>query len=237
LIFDFCHAGLLKVKGGVRVRPNVSGFTREVTNLDLFAGFNALLFLLMCVFVYHQRFIAFRGAVNLHEFFLYAASILGAIFLAWICFRTLRMSSTVLMLIQAGILLHFAGGLIEIDGTRLYDHFFLGVRYDKYVHLANSFVGMFATTEVFRKIDISISGLVLLIAVFVVLGVGAIIEILEYVVSLTVANHGVGNYANNMQDLIANLLGSILAVGVMLVCRASNIPAFAWNPPLPNDDL
>ena len=37
------------------------------------------------------------------------------------------------------------------------------------------------------------------------------IEIGEYLASLTLADVKVGAYANNMQDLIANLLGSLVA--------------------------
>jgi hypothetical protein len=44
--------------------------------------------------------------------------------------------------------------------------------------------------------------------VLVVLGLGAIIEIVEYIVVLTVPQNGVGGYDNNMQDLLANLAGA-----------------------------
>ncbi|MDE0169676.1 MAG: hypothetical protein OXS29_09190 [bacterium] len=50
--------------------------------------------------------------------------------------------------------------------------------------------------------------------IVVVLGantVGAVIEIGEYVASLGLASVRVGGYANNMQDLTANLLGALVA--------------------------
>jgi hypothetical protein len=42
----------------------------------------------------------------------------------------------------------------------------------------------------------------------VVLGLGAVVEIVEYFVVLTVAHQGVGDYHNNLQDLVANLVGA-----------------------------
>ena len=51
-------------------------------------------------------------------------------------------------------------------------------------------------------------------AVVVILGastVGTVIEIGEYLASLTLPAVWVGAYANNMQDLIANLLGALVA--------------------------
>ena len=41
--------------------------------------------------------------------------------------------------------------------------------------------------------------------------VGAFIEIGEYLASLTIAAVRVGDYANNMPALIANLLGALVA--------------------------
>ena len=49
--------------------------------------------------------------------------------------------------------------------------------------------------------------------VLVVLGLGGVIEIVEYIVVLTVPAKGVGGYDKNMQDLMANVLG---ATGFML---------------------
>jgi hypothetical protein len=59
-----------------------------------------------------------------------------------------------------------------------------------------------------------------MMSVFSVLGVGAIIEIAEYIVTLTVEHNGVGSYNNNMLDLIANLFGSLFAIAFV---------KFFWN--------
>jgi hypothetical protein len=51
-----------------------------------------------------------------------------------------------------------------------------------------------------------------LVIILIVLGVGAFIEISEYIVMKTVPGNGVGGYDNNMQDLMANLAGSTVYI-------------------------
>ena len=46
----------------------------------------------------------------------------------------------------------------------------------------------------------------------IVLGLGAIVEIFEYGVTKTVPHNGVGDYDNNMQDLLGNCAGGLLYV-------------------------
>jgi hypothetical protein len=50
-----------------------------------------------------------------------------------------------------------------------------------------------------------------------VLGLGTLVEIVEYLVTLTVSVNGVGGYDNNMQDLISNLIGVSLLVVTMKI--------------------
>jgi len=48
---------------------------RGWAKIDVFTLLNSVLFVLMCVFVYYDRFITFKGKANVHEFFFYAAVI------------------------------------------------------------------------------------------------------------------------------------------------------------------
>ncbi len=185
-----------------------------ITRLDLFLGFNSLLFLIMCTFFYYDRFIIFHGKATIHEFFLYAAAIFSFIFCVWVKFRTLHVQLYILLLIEIGILIHFAGGFVEIDGSRLYDFRFSHVRYDKFVHLINSIFASFVLIYLFTQNNYTIAKLISATIILCVLGLGALIEILEFVVSLTVDNNGVGTYVNNMLDLIANLIGSSCGIAM-----------------------
>lgn len=175
--------------------------------LDTFAAFNAVLFLLLCVFRYHARFVAYRGAEHIEEFFIYAGAILVGIGVLWWRFRTRSFDGALLVLLEAGILMHFAGAFVPIEGGRLYDAHLLGVRYDKYVHLVNAFAVTALVMRLFRVQGIAASATNGVFLVLVVLGLGALVEIVEYLVVLTVPNNGVGDYDNNMQDLIANVAG------------------------------
>ncbi|WP_157726372.1 DUF2238 domain-containing protein [Imhoffiella purpurea] len=171
---------------------------------------NALLFLMMCVFVYYSRFVAYRGAANIHEFFVYALAILLAILFLWLHFRRYSFGPGLLLMVQLGILMHFAGAFVRVDDHRLYDEFLLGIRYDKYVHLVNAFVSALLVRQLFILRRISLAGINRLFVVLTVLGLGALVEIVEYLVVNTVRNNGVGGYDNNMQDLIANMFGATL---------------------------
>jgi hypothetical protein len=188
----------------------------RVRNTDIFAGANAALFTFMCAAVYYQRYTHYRIVGNLLEFLLYAAVIMAAIAVAWRYLRTVAFPTWVLLLMQIGILAHFAGGFVPVNGGRLYDTTVLGLPFDKWVHGLNAFAGAAAASQVVEapKAHPHLKALfVLLIA----LGGGAIVEIVEYLAKLNVPNTGVGDYDNNMQDLVANFVGGMAFLGAWAV--------------------
>ena len=176
--------------------------------IDVFAAVNGSLFLVLCVFRYHARFIEYRGAEHIEEFFVYAGVIIAGILLLWRLFRHYEFDGTVLLLVQMGIVLHFAGAFVQLDGHRLYDVYLLGLRYDKYVHFANAFAASILIARLFQIQHIALTPINSVFVLLVVLGLGAVVEIVEYFVVLTVAHQGVGDYHNNLQDLVANLVGA-----------------------------
>lgn len=201
---------LLKGQGTLQETPDKdSSRRRSLLATDYFVVLNMFLFMLMCWAVYYDRLVAYRGVGNLHEFFLYACAIISTIFVIWWYLRRLPFPTWLLFIIQIGILMHFAGAFFPIEGGRMYDAIILGLRYDKYVHAFNAFAGAALVRHLFKKTD-SRSPLMATVVVMVVLGAGAVVEIVEYLVSLTVKHNGVGSYDNNMQDLIANLFGALL---------------------------
>jgi hypothetical protein len=183
-----------------------------VRKIDVFAGVNSLLFLILCVFRYHARFIEYRGAGHIEEFFIYAGIILAGILFLWWTFRDHAFDTSVLVLLQAGILMHFAGAFVPIEAGRLYDAHLFGIRYDKYVHVVNAFAVAFLMGRLFQIQGIPLTWLNAILLVLAVLGLGAIVEMVEYAVVLTVESNGVGGYDNNMQDLLGNLCGSVIYV-------------------------
>ncbi|MCG2588457.1 DUF2238 domain-containing protein [Rhodohalobacter sulfatireducens] len=185
-------------------------FNLRVKNLDIFWSLNLFLFLWMCQFAYVGRFVEYRGEGNLHEFFVYALLIIIALGFGWKYFRQFQVPSYILVLVQVGILIHFSGGLLEAGGERLYDNTIFGIRFDKYVHLVNAFIAAIIINYILFLFDVQVPRFKYLFVIFIVLGLGAIIEIIEYLVMLTVPGNGVGDYHNNMQDLLANLVGCLL---------------------------
>jgi len=184
----------------------------SLTNLDFFAFVNTFLFVMMSIFVYYDRFITYRGAANIHEFFFYAIVIFLVICYAWLKLRYFDIRLSILMLIEITIILHFAGAFVQVDGSRLYDFRFFDIRYDKFVHLINSMIATVVALYLLQKYQIKRTKLILTVTVLTVLGIGAVIEILEFIVTLTVPHNGVGNYTNNLLDLVANFIGSIIVV-------------------------
>lgn len=197
--------------------------------MDGFGLLNVALFLLLAATTYWQRFREFRPQGNFVEFFVYGAVILVAIGAVWWRLRRVPFNFFALLALQLGILLHFAGGLLHPGGARLYDLslgirlFDYSLRFDKVVHLFNGFVGCIAALEVvhFAKIRLSY-GLTLLVGLSV-LGTGAIVEIVEYFVVKTVPHNGVGDYDNNMTDLVANLLGCLVFAGLRTGLRRAGV--------------
>ena len=180
-----------------------------IKNVDLFVLANICLFVLLCILRYYARFVHYRGAPNIGEFFVYAVGIIAVILTLWWYFRRFTFDTSLLVLLEIGILMHFSGAFVHIDGHRLYDAHFLWIRYDKYVHLVNSFVVSILVRKLFviQKNELDLINRIFIL--LIVLGLGAIVEIVEYGVTKTVPHNGVGDYDNNMQDLIGNCAGGM----------------------------
>jgi len=199
------------------VQSSLSDIRRSgIKDTDFFMAFNVVLFIFMCIFVYYDRFISYRGRENILEFFLYAVLITATIITAWFALRQYAFRSWLLVLIEVGILMHFAGGLVQLHGSRLYDSVFFGLRYDKYVHFMNSFFGTLIVKDFFDRRKMKLYDFESVTVVLIVLGFGALIEIAEFFVTKTVTHNGVGDYDNNMVDLISNLAGGL---AYMLIAR------------------
>ncbi|MEA3405729.1 MAG: hypothetical protein U9R28_08325 [Pseudomonadota bacterium] len=181
----------------------------NITNIDYFILLNSLFFLMMCTFVYYEQY---RAAVNVHEYFIYASLIFLATFLIWYRYKHVEMKLSLLVLVELGIFLHFSGGLIEVNNQRLYEVEFYHIGFDKYVHFINSMIATFITLYVLAKRGLAPNNFIMLVAFLIVLGLGGVVEIIEFGITLIVENHGVGSYHNNMMDLVSNLLGAVSAL-------------------------
>lgn len=119
-----------------------------------------------------------------------------------------------LWLLVAAAAINLAGGVLLVGGQPLYVlHLWGDLRFDKPAHFVTT--GL-AAVVAYQVIDgqpaepgtIPSRSL----AVLVAMGLGALVEVVEYVGTLVVPNANVGDYGDNMLDLIANLLGAVAAV-------------------------
>lgn len=165
------------------------------------------------VLFYYRHFLNHAVTGHRGEFLSYAFITLGATLLAWRWVRRIALGWVPLGSLQVLVLLHFLGGVMSAEGTRLYDVAVAGsLTYDKLVHLAAGFVAAQLFTSLVGHRRWHLQPFPNLFAVLVALGAGAAWELVEYVVYALIPLAGVGGYDNTMQDLLANLLGATLFV-------------------------
>ena len=153
------------------------------------------------------------------EFLYYMVLMVGLIIFVIAYHRDLKMSTAVLIALSFVGLLHLMGGHLYLNGTRLYDVYLIGniIRYDNFVHAVGIFViTLVLYSAVVPHVDRSVrgSGWVLsVVLVLMAMGVGAIIEVIEFGAVLFLdADEAVGGYRNNSTDLLFNLAGSMVGL-------------------------
>lgn len=115
---------------------------------------------------------------------------------------------------------HLAGGNFIIGGLRLYQTSKFFIPYDKLVHFIGSFIlAIIAYNHLYpilKRKKTKQKTIIFFLVVLIATGLGAIIEIIEFLATLIFQNTIVGDYANNAVDLIANILGAIAATPFLL---------------------
>lgn len=121
-------------------------------------------------------------------------------------------------------LLHMAGGTFFINGIHLYDYILIRLsatlpilRYDQLVHL----IGFGASTLLMHHLlkpalqhPVTTPVRHAIVIVMAGLGVGALNEIIEFIVTIFVAQP-IGGFQNSMLDLIFDLIGAVLALFII----------------------
>jgi hypothetical protein len=130
----------------------------------------------------------------------------------------MRLTPGVLWALSLWGLAHMAGGLLPSPlaaSEILYDVNVLWlVRYDKLVHACGMAAGTVACWQVLRAVvPPTAAGLrvACLMAWLASMGLGAVNELLEFLVTRLTADSHVGGFENTGWDLVANLLGSASA--------------------------
>ena len=116
-------------------------------------------------------------------------------------------------------LLHMGGGGLYFNGVRLYEIILIPItetmfRYDQFVHIIGFGVAtfvMYAILQPILKPNLKTWTSVGIITVMAGLGVGGLNEIIEFITDLLVPQSGVGGYLNMALDMVADLIGAIIA--------------------------
>lgn len=117
------------------------------------------------------------------------------------------------------------GGVLLVDGEPLYISAVFGdVRYDKVFHVLAAMVMFFVAWAAMKKFagEIQHRGGLLLFTFLVVMGGGAVVEIAE-LIGGTIGDVNVGDYGNNALDMVANAVGAL--AGLLIVLWVERSPA------------
>jgi uncharacterized membrane protein YjdF len=151
----------------------------------------------------------------------YAVLVLAAACLVVVMSLRVNFSSAVLGGLAFWAFLHMAGGIVPVGGGRVLYNLWLVdrvFRYDHLVHVIGFGTGTIACWEALRprlNPEVEITAGVAIVVALAGMGVGAINEVVEFVVDLILEETNVGGYANTGGDLIANTLGCSLAAVIV----------------------
>ncbi|MHB9003049.1 MAG: hypothetical protein ACYC6C_03165 [Coriobacteriia bacterium] len=158
-------------------------------------------------------------------FVLYSLGVLTIMIAFWLALRRHEYPMWAVVALQLTVIGHIVGRFVVIDGLPAYRSEFLGLRGDKVIHAFNSLAAAVFATAMFRRLGLVLRGWEGFIVVMTVSGAGALVEIVEYGGTMVLPVTHVGTYANNMQDLIANLVGALLGWTVIRFTLREDAPA------------
>ncbi len=129
--------------------------------------------------------------------------------------RSVQLSVASLWALVAVAIGNLAGGIYLVDGQPLYvKRLFADVRYDKPFHTVATAIAAWAAYEVIAKWGQGRASrpAIAVAALLVAAGLGALVEIVEFIGSVVIENANVGGYGDTMLDLVVNTAGAAVAV-------------------------
>lgn len=178
-----------------------------------------LIFNLVAVTAFSVLFVSRQN----YEFLLYIGVILFFLGLILLTNDKVDFPNSVLWGLTAWALLHMAGGGLYLDGQKFYElmlvplvgepyHIF---KYDQFVHIvgfATATLVMYHLAAPLLRPDLKKWTALSIIIVMAGLGAGALNEIVEFTATVLMPETGVGGYVNTSLDLVADLVGALLAL-------------------------
>lgn len=129
--------------------------------------------------------------------------------------RSVQLSIASLWALVAVAIGNLVGGIYLVDGQPLYVKRLVGeVRFDKPFHTVATAIAAWAAYEVVAKWAHGRASrpAIAVAALLVAAGLGALVEIVEFVGSVVIEDANVGGYGDTMLDLVVNAAGAAVAV-------------------------
>lgn len=145
----------------------------------------------------------------------YLVIVLAMVVFVSVADDSVRFSTPTLVGLAAWAILHLAGGLIELDDGRILYNVVIGrwIHFDNAVHFIGFGSAGLAGYEALRSAmgEMITPRIAWAVACSAGLAAGAFNEVVEFGATHVLEATEVGGYENTGRDLVANLLGSILA--------------------------
>ena len=184
------------------------------------------LWILFFTIMYSIIFAVIYIATQNYEFIGYIFVMLFLAFVAYRLNKKYEFSPGVLLGLSIWGILHMTGGILIVKGDVLYRLIlipiyqhpeiqeFVIMKFDQFAHFYFYF---FATLFSFYLLKPHLNKnysrkMIYVLLIFIGMGIGALNEIIEFGLVLTVKSTGVGGYYNTLLDIIFNTLGAIAAV-------------------------
>ena len=162
-----------------------------------------------------------------YEFILYIAVIVFFLALILGTNKKVDYPNGVLWGLTAWALLHMSGGGLYIGEVKLYEIMLIPLsdkyhifRYDQFVHIVGFGVATMVMYFLIKPLllpDLDRWVALSIVVVMAGLGVGALNEIVEFTATVLMPETGVGGYTNTSLDLVSDLVGAVVALGIIRI--------------------
>ena len=183
------------------------------------------------IFIVNILILVFFGifyiAKKNYEFLIYMGVIVFFLLLIVSTNRKVNYSNGVLWGLTVWAFLHLAGGSFKVNGEIWYKFILIPLgktypvlKYDQVVHMIGFAVAtiiMYQLLKPLLKDKINKWTALSIVIVMAGLGVGALNEIVEFIIVTILPQTGVGGYINTSLDLVADLIGAVAAIIIIQV--------------------
>jgi hypothetical protein len=163
-----------------------------------------------------------------YEFLFYICVVAALMFVVTLLHRRIPLSIASLWALLAWAIVHMMGGMIPMPAPAgvLYNFWPIPglLRFDQLIHAYGFGITAWVVWQCLRSMVRTdpCAWLVLATSALTAMGLGALNEEIEFAATKLVEKTNVGDYDNNAWDLVFNMLGAIIAVGIIrLGCRSS----------------